>query len=100
MFTAPVLASMIRFYGNSMQGLMGGYLEKNMQALMDLQTQFSEQSKGLTPERWTQFLALQSPVLQGMMGGSVEQSKALLSQMQEQMQKQTGQMLGAFGIKR
>ena len=37
MFTAPVLASMIRFYGNSMQGLMGGYLEKNMQSLMDLQ---------------------------------------------------------------
>ena len=71
-----------------------------MQALMDLQTKFSEQSKGLTPESWTQFLALQSPVLQGMMGGSVEQSKALLSQMQEQMQKQTGQMLGAFGIKR
>ena len=100
MFTAPVLASMIRFYGNSMQGLMGGYLEKNMQSLMDLQTKFSEQSKGLTPESWTQFLALQSPVLQGMMGGSVEQSKALLSQMQEQMQKQTGQMLGAFGIKR
>ena len=100
MFTAPVLASMIRFYGNAMQGLMGGYLEKNMQSLMDLQTKFSEQAKGLKPETWTQFLALQSPVLQGMMGGSVEQSTTLLAQMQEQMEKQTGQMLGAFGIKR
>jgi polyhydroxyalkanoate synthesis regulator protein len=49
---------------------------------------------------WTQFVAMQSPVLQGMMGGNLEQSKSILTQMQEEMQKQTGQMLGAFGIKR
>jgi len=35
-----------------------------------------------------------------MLGGKLEQSKNLFEQMQEQMQKQTGQMLGAFGIKR
>jgi len=100
MFTAPVLASVIRFYGHSMQGLMGGYLEKNIQSLMEVQAKFSEQSKGLTPEMWTQLVALQSPVMQGMMGGNLEQSKNMLAQMQEQMQKQTGQMLEAFGIKR
>jgi polyhydroxyalkanoate synthesis repressor PhaR len=100
MFTAPVLASLIRFYGHSMQGMMGGYLEKNIQSLLDVQTKFAEQSKSLSPEMWTQFVAMQSPVLQGMMGGNLEQSKSLLDQMQEQMQKQTGQMLGAFGIKR
>ena len=100
MFTAPVLASVIRFYGHAMQGMMGGYLEKNMQSLMDVQTKFAEQSKGLTPEMWAQFVALQSPVLQGMMGGNLDQSKNILQQMQEQMQKQTGQMFGAFGIKR
>ena len=100
MFTAPVLASVIRFYGNAMQGFMGGYLEKNMQALMDVQAKFSEQTKGFTPEMWTQFLTMQSPALQGMVGGSLEQSRSLLAQMQEQMQKQTGQMFSAFGIKR
>lgn len=100
MFTAPVLASVIRFYGHAMQGFMGGYLEKNMQQLMDVQAKFAEQSKGLSPEMWTQFMALQSPVLQSMLGGKLEQSKNLFEQMQEQMQKQTGQMLGAFGIKR
>jgi polyhydroxyalkanoate synthesis repressor PhaR len=100
MFTAPVLASVIRFYGHAMQGLMGGYLEKNIQSLMEVQAKFAEQSKGLTPEMWTQFVAMQSPVLQGMMGGNLEQSKNILTQMQEEMQKQTGQMLGAFGIKR
>jgi len=99
MFTAPVLSSVIRFYGHAMQGVMGGYLEKNLQSLMEVQAKLGEQTKGLTPEMWTQFMALQSPVLQGMMGGSLEQSKNVLMQMQEQMQKQTGQMLGVFGIK-
>jgi polyhydroxyalkanoate synthesis repressor PhaR len=100
MFTAPVLASVIRFYGHAMQGLMGGYLEKNMQALMDLQVTLAGQSKGFTPEAWTQFMALQTPALQGLMGGSLEQSRHIFEQMQEQMQKQTGQVLGAFGMKR
>lgn len=100
MFTAPVLASVIRFYGHAMQGFMGGYLEKNIQSLVDVQTQFTEQAKGLTPEMWTQFMAMQPPVLQGLMGGNLDQSKSVFEQMQEQMQKQTGQMLGAFGIKR
>ena len=100
MFTAPVLASVIHFYGHAMQGLAGGYLEKNLQSLMEIQTQFGEQSQGLSPEMWTQFVTLQSPVLQAMMGGNLEQSNKVLAQMQEQMQKQTGQMLGAFGIKR
>ncbi|MBB1075715.1 polyhydroxyalkanoate synthesis repressor PhaR [Rhodoferax sp. 4810] len=99
MFTAPVLESLIRFYGNAMQGMLGGYLEKNIQSLLDVQTRFAEQSKGFTPEMWTQYLAMQPPVLQAMMGGSLEQSKTILAQMQEQMHKQTGQLLGAFGIK-
>ena len=100
MFTAPVLESLIRFYGHAMQGFLGGYLEKNIQSLIEVQSRFAEQSKGLSPEMWTQFSALQPPVLQAMMGGSLEQSKSMLAKMQEQMQKQTGQMLGAFGIKR
>ena len=100
MFTAPVLASVIRFYGHAMQGFVGGYLEKNIQSLMEIQTKFGEQSKGLTPEMWTQFVTLQSPVLQAMLGGNLEQSNNVLTKMQEQMQKQTEQMLGAFGIKR
>jgi polyhydroxyalkanoate synthesis repressor PhaR len=99
MFTAPVLESLIRFYGHAMQGLLGGYLENNIQSLIDVQTRFAEQSKGFTPEMWSQFSALQPQVLQAMMGGSLDQSKSVLAKMQEQLQKQTDQMLGAFGIK-
>ena len=100
MFTAPVLSNIIRFYGHTMQGFMGGYLEKNMQTLMDIQTRLGEQSKTLTPEMWSQFLGAQNPLLQGLMGTSLEQSATLLTQMQEQMHKQAEQMLGTFGLKR
>ena len=100
MFTAPVLSNIIRFYGHTMQGFMGGYLEKNMQTLMEVQAKLGEQSKALTPEMWSQFMNVQSPLLQGVMGSSLEQSRALFTQMQEQMQKQTEQVLGSFGLKR
>jgi len=100
MFSAPVLANIIRFYGHSMQGFMGGYLEKNIQTLQDMQNQLAEQSKGLTPEMWTQFMNMQAPMMQGLATQNLEQSKNLFVQMQEQMQKQTEQMLGAFGLKR
>jgi polyhydroxyalkanoate synthesis repressor PhaR len=33
--TEQVLANIIRFYGHSMQGFMGTYLEKNVQTFMD-----------------------------------------------------------------
>ncbi|MDR3452061.1 MAG: polyhydroxyalkanoate synthesis repressor PhaR [Rhodoferax sp.] len=100
MFTEAVLANIIRFYGNAMQGFMGTYLEKNVQTFMDLQAKMAEQSKGLTPEMLAQLMSMQSPMMQGMMGSYVEQSKSMFVQMQEQMQKQTEQMLGAFGLKR
>jgi polyhydroxyalkanoate synthesis repressor PhaR len=100
MFTEAVLANIIRFYGNAMQGFMGAYLEKNVQSFMDLQVKMAEQSKGLSPEMWAQFMNAQSPMMQGMMGNYVEQSKTVFTQMQEQMQKQSEQMLQAFGLKK
>ena len=100
MFTEAVLANIIRFYGHAMQGFMGAYLEKNVQAFTDVQAKLAEQSQSVTPEMWSQFMSLQSPMLKGMMGNYVEQSQTMLAQMQEQMQKQTEQMLGVFGIKR
>ena len=99
-FTESVLANIIRFYGHAMQGFMGAYLEKNVQAFTDVQAKLAEQSQNVTPEMWAQFMSLQSPLLKGLMGNYVEQSQGMLNQMQEQVQKQTDQMLGAFGLKR
>ena len=92
MFTEPALANIIRFYGHAMQGFMGSYLEKNVQAFTDFQKQLAEQSKTVTPEMWTQFMNVQNP-MQGMMGNYAEQSRLMFEKMQEQM-------LGAFGIKK
>jgi polyhydroxyalkanoate synthesis repressor PhaR len=35
-FSSQMLSQIIRFYGNSMQGLMGNYLEKTMQSFVDI----------------------------------------------------------------
>ncbi|MEO8544638.1 MAG: polyhydroxyalkanoate synthesis repressor PhaR [Burkholderiaceae bacterium] len=100
MFTAPVLSNIIRFYGHTMQGFMGGYLEKNMQTLMDVQMRLGEQSEKMTPDVWKQFMNMQLPVVQGMLGSNLDQSKNLLTQLQEQMQQQTELVLNSFGLKR
>jgi len=69
MFTEPVLANIIRFYGHAMQGHMGAYLESNLQSLMMMQSKMGHESHNI------------------------------MAQMQEQMQKQTAQFLSAFGLK-
>ncbi|HVE55077.1 MAG TPA: polyhydroxyalkanoate synthesis repressor PhaR [Ramlibacter sp.] len=97
MFSEAALANIIRFYGHAMQGFMGSYLEKNVQAFTDLQSQMADQSKGFTPEMWAQFAAMPVP---GVAGNYMEQSKRMFETMQEQMQKNTEQMFGAFGLKK
>jgi polyhydroxyalkanoate synthesis repressor PhaR len=101
MFTPPVLSQIIRSYGNAMQGMMGSYLEKNVQAFVDIQNKLQEQSKvfydtnKVGPEMWTQFVNMQGPMLQSMMSSYIDQSKDLFMQMQENMQQ-----AGALDVRR
>ena len=98
MFSTQMLANVIRFYGHAMQGMMGSYLEKNLQTFVEIQQRFADQAKGLydaqnfTPEMWSQFLNGQAPMVQGLMGNYLEQSKNLFVQMQDQMTKQAEAM--------
>lgn len=46
-FTTEVLAHIIRFYGDTLQGMMGSYLEKNLQAFVDQQHLVREQLRNL-----------------------------------------------------
>ena len=102
MFSAQMLSQVIRFYGNAMQGMMGSYLEKNVQAFVDIQNKLQEQSRAfydsnkVGPEMWTQFVNLQAPMLQSMMSSYIEQSKDLFMQMQENMSKQARSMFTGF----
>ncbi|MEP7299659.1 MAG: polyhydroxyalkanoate synthesis repressor PhaR [Burkholderiales bacterium] len=91
-FSAPMLSQLIRFYGHAMQGMMGSYLEKNLQTFTDIQSRLAEQGLPVaqSPELWTQFLNGQAPAVQGLMGNYVEQSRKMFAQMQEQMAKQAG----------
>ena len=92
MFSEAALANIIRFYGHAMQGFMGSYLERNVQAFTDIQKQLADQTNTFTPEMWTQFMNMQNP-LAGGVGSYAEQSRAMFEKMQQQM-------LGAFGIKK
>src|SRR6478752_233750 len=102
MFSSNALSQIIRYYGHAMQGMMGSYLEKNIQAFIDIQNKMAEGSKDFyegkpfSPEMWTQFMNVQGPMMQGMMSNYIEQSKNLFIQMQEQMQSQAKNMFGTF----
>ena len=94
-FSAQTLAQIIRFYGHAMQGLMGSYLEKNLQTFAEIQARLTEQAKGIydpqgqAPELWAQFLSGQAPIMQKLMGSYLEQSKNMYLQLQEQLAKGT-----------
>ena len=105
MFSSDVLTKIIRFYGNAMQGMMGNYLEKNVQTFVEMQKKLQEQSRViyggaqgplLSPDAWSEFLKMQGPAIQGLMGSYLEQSANAFLEMQQQMQKQTRNLFGAF----
>jgi polyhydroxyalkanoate synthesis repressor PhaR len=45
--STQLLSQIIRFYGDSLQGYMGSYLEKSMQLFMEQQAQFRQQMGGM-----------------------------------------------------
>lgn len=99
MFTSDMLTQIIRFYGNAMQGMMGAFLEKNIQTFMQIQQRLQEQSRGmynangmLNPDAWSEFVKMQGPAIQGLMSNYLEQSASAFLQMQQQLQQQTRDM--------
>jgi polyhydroxyalkanoate synthesis repressor PhaR len=105
MFTSDLLAQMIRFYGNAMQGMMGQYLENNINAFADMQKKLQDQAASLygsnpamSKDLWAQFLNFQGPAMQSMMGTYVEQSQKMFQQMQDSIQEQTRKMFAGFSF--
>ena len=100
LFSSTVLSQIIRSYGNAMQGMLGSYLEKNMQAFAEIQSNLSVQSQhAVNNDAWQQLLSMQAPMMQGMMGNYIEQSKNMFIQMQEQMNQQTSAIFKGFSVK-
>jgi polyhydroxyalkanoate synthesis repressor PhaR len=103
MFTSDLLSQLIRFYGNAMQGMVGNYLEKNMQTFVQVQKQLQEQSRTMygdnskvNKDLWAQFMNFQGSAMQGMMSAYMDQSKNVFMQMQEQLQNQTKNIFSGF----
>ena len=94
-FSTPMLAQLIRYYGHAMQGLMGAYLERNLQTFIEFQQQMAHSpGAGLmdasvfSPEGWTKWVQQSmNPAGQGgmsdLMNRYLEQSRQLMTQMQQ-----------------
>ena len=101
MFSHDVLTQFIRLYGNAMQGIMGNYLERNVEAFLEIQKSIQDQSRQIygdptkATELWSQFLSFQGPAMQNLMSAYMEQSKTMFRQMQDQLQNQS-RMFSAF----
>ena len=103
MFSSDMLTQIIRFYGNAMQGMMGSYLEKNIQTFIEMQKRLQDQSRQiygqnpmLGPEAWTEFVRMQGPAIQGLMSRYLEQSASAFMDMQQQLQQQTRNLFTTF----
>jgi len=103
MFSSDMLSQIIRFYGNAMQGMMGNYLEKNIQTFIEVQKRLQDQSRQvygggpiLNADAWNEFVKMQGPAIQGLMGSYLEQSASAFLEMQQQLQKQTRNLFGTF----
>ena len=103
MFTSDLLSQLIRFYGNAMQGMVGNYLEKNMQTFVQVQKQLQEQSRTMygdnsmiNKDLWAQFMNFQGSAMQNMMSAYMDQSKNVFMQMQDQLKNQTKNIFTGF----
>lgn len=120
MFSSDMLANIIRYYGHSMQGLMGSYLERSIGAFHEAQRKFQEQTSslygnlggGLAPnlganlgkavpgfdtEAWGKLMkGAAGGVVPNMMGDYLEKSASNVIGMQEELRKQAMQMFSTF----
>ena len=105
MFSSDVLTQFIRSYGNAMQGMLGAYLERNMQLFAEIEKSLREQSQRFygdpakfNEDLWKQFMSFQGPATQNLVSAYLEQSRNVFLQMQEQLQKQTRTMFSGFSF--
>ena len=81
--STQLLSQIIRFYGDSLQGFMGNYLERSMQAFLDQQQQFRQQMGGLLGQTpWT------------MMNQLTERNMEMWKEMQKNLTGSVGQKTG------
>lgn len=89
LFSTQSLLKMIRFYGNSLQGLMSPFLEQNLNQFVELQNQYVAHCQKIggiaSPETWVSFVNKQNNVgISHPMHFLFETGSKILEQMQSQ----------------
>src|SRR5258708_12715211 len=103
MFSSDILTQFIRSYGNAMQGMLGTYLERNMQLFGEIQKSMKEQSQKLYGEPakfnedlWKQFMGFQGPAMQSLISAYMDQSRNVFLQLQKHLQNHTPGIFSPF----
>ena len=99
MFSTDMLANIIRYYGHSMQGLMGSYLERSIHAFHEAQKRFQEQAQVLLPkvpsEAFAKMMSGDNPIPQ-VMGGYLEKGAKAVIDMQDELRSQALKLFSGF----
>ena len=87
--STQLLSQIIRFYGDSLQGFMGSYLERSMQLFLEQQSQFRSQLNSLLGQTpWT------------MLNGLTERNLDMWKSFQDSVLKQADPAASKAGKKR
>jgi polyhydroxyalkanoate synthesis repressor PhaR len=80
MFSAEMLAEIVRFHGAAQQTMVGAYMEENVNTLLGIQRKLQQPTRPaqgdtvrLTPDLWRQWMQLQAPAMQAMLANFLEQ---------------------------
>ena len=91
MFSTDMLANIIRYYGHSMQGLMGSYLERSIHAFHEAQKRFQEQAQTIYGE-----MPKVPTDVPNAMGGYLEKGAKAVIDMQEELRSQALKLFSGF----
>ena len=96
MFTEPMLANIIRYYGHAMQGLMGSYLERSIGAFHEAQKRFQEQAQTIYGEIPRMPFMPPGQAVPNVMGGYLEKGAKAVIDMQEELRNQAFKLFSGF----
>lgn len=95
MFSTPMLANIIRYYGHAMQGLMGSYLERSISAFHEAQKRFQNQAQSIYGEL-PKMPFMPGQAMPNMMGDYLEKGAKAVIDMQEELRNQALKLFSGF----
>jgi polyhydroxyalkanoate synthesis repressor PhaR len=95
MFSTPMLANIIRYYGHAMQGLMGSYLERSISTFHEAQKRFQEQAQTIYGDL-PKMPFMPGQAMPNVMGGYLEKGAKAVIDMQEELRNQAFKLFSGF----